>query len=174
MEHTERLAKYLSHCPNLEELLLTGNQVKGKISQLIENLKKCSKLAVLGLQKTHLNDDGVTELAEQFDCFPLIERLELEENDVTNRGLHNVFEHSKKLQELNYLSISATLDTNCSKLIKKCLIELEEEFPEKKGKKRLIRADVDQVKKIQTEAMVPNLVKWFHSSKTVISACNSL
>ena len=173
MDHIAKLAKYFPDCPNLEELLLTGNQVKKSISRLIENLKKCSKLAVLGLQKTHLDDDGVTELAKQFDCFPLIERLELEENDITNRGLHNVFEHSKKLQELTYLSISATLDKSCSKLVKKCLIELEEEFPEEEDK-ILIRADVDKVKSIQTEAMVPYLVKWFHSSKTVINTCSSL
>ena len=172
-KHIEKLASFLTQAVNLTELHLVDNTVGESISPLIEHLNRCVKLQVLGLVSTRLQDEGVTKLAENFEKLPNLEWLELDDNKIGNSGLHNVFEHSKKLSKLTYLSISASLDTSCSKLVKKCLVELGEMIPEE-GRELTCRIDIEKVKLIQRESKVPDLVKWFNNSKKWIDALKSI
>ena len=129
-----KLSDMLPEATNLSYLNLSDNNVGKAAIRLAESLRACSKLTCLLLDSTGLTDEGVTALAGTFCCLSNLEYLWLDKNtEVGNNGLDAVFRHLHHLPSLTSFIIDATIDSQCSALVRDCLTAFGKEVPHEAG-----------------------------------------
>ncbi|XP_072015013.1 NLR family CARD domain-containing protein 4-like [Amphiura filiformis] len=119
-DHIKTLSEFLHKIPKLQFLILKHNTVGMAIVPLAQQLQHCPMLSTLGLDDTHITDQGVIELCHRFGSMPNLTLLFLECNDIGNTGVDALFRHIHHLTNLEQLSFHAILDNQCSDLVKDC------------------------------------------------------
>ena len=128
------LSEMLPEATNLSSLGLNNNNVGKAGIRLAESLRSCSKLTRLILDNTGLTDESVNALAGSFCYLSNLELFSLHDNATRNKGLDAVFHHLHHLPSLTAFFISATIDSQCSDLVKDCLTAIGEEIPHETGR----------------------------------------
>ncbi|XP_072018484.1 uncharacterized protein [Amphiura filiformis] len=132
-EHITILSESLPKATNLQVLILSCNTVGMAAAPLAQQLQYCPKLMELWLADADIPDQGIIEIANRFVFLPSLSLLDLYGNDAGNGGIHGVFKHLQNLPKLKWLSINATIDNQCSALVKDCLSAIDKTVPDTKG-----------------------------------------
>ncbi|XP_072014910.1 uncharacterized protein [Amphiura filiformis] len=129
-DHITVLSEFLPKAPNLESLDLSLNSVGMAIVPLAQQLRYCTRLSRLELYYAHITDKGIIELAKRFAFMSNLSSLNIGSNEIVNSGIHAVFKHLHHLIKLETLCIDATIDNQCSDLVKDCLCAIGETIPD--------------------------------------------
>ncbi|XP_072015646.1 NLR family CARD domain-containing protein 4-like [Amphiura filiformis] len=123
------LCELLPKAVKLSQLNLSENPVGKAGTTLATSLRSCSKVTVLVLENTQMTDEGVVALAETFCHLQNLKQLFLQGNCVGNIGLHAVFQHLHYLPNLDVVCIDATVNSQCSVLVRDCLAVIGKRIP---------------------------------------------
>ena len=93
--------QFLREMPHLEELYLSGNQVKDSALKFLKGIRN---LKTLDLSENPITNSGLADLAD----FPNLESISLRETAITDAGLV----HLKGMENLKSLSLRDTAITN--------------------------------------------------------------
>ncbi|XP_072025065.1 NLR family CARD domain-containing protein 4-like [Amphiura filiformis] len=129
-EHITILSESLPKATNLQELDLSDNTVGMAVAPLAQQLQYCPRLRKLDLAHAHIPDQGIIEIANRFVFLQSLSWLDLCGNDVGNGGIHEVYKQLHHLTKLQRLVIDATIDNQCSALVKDCLSAIDETVPD--------------------------------------------
>ncbi|XP_072014911.1 LOW QUALITY PROTEIN: uncharacterized protein [Amphiura filiformis] len=140
-DHITLLSEFLPKASNLESLDLSRNNIGMAIVPLAHQLQYCTKLSSLDLLSAHIPDQGIIELANRFTFMSNLACLGIRGNDIGNGGVHVVFKDLYRLTKLETLWIDATIDNQCSDLVKDCLWAIGETIPDTGSHKIIIRND---------------------------------